>query len=135
MKRATVIGTPLARLNGAVESAEMPNTKIGFNIATERLYHVNGLPRELYKPAIEVDVTAQRPGQDGDIILRTGLEYLKRELDERLFFYFFEKIRIQERHLSDRPVLIFIETGGIGLGVAIEEQRADRRHDDLFSIP
>ncbi|MGZ3822286.1 MAG: S41 family peptidase, partial [Mucilaginibacter sp.] len=47
MDRATVIGTKLARLNGAVYSFEMPNTKIGFNISEERLYHVNGTPREL----------------------------------------------------------------------------------------
>ena len=80
MKRATVIGTELARLNGAVESYEMPNTKIGFNISTERLYHVNGLPRELFKPAVEVNAGGQKPGPDGDIILNTAMEYLKRGL-------------------------------------------------------
>ena len=68
MKRATVIGTPMARLNGAVETIEMPNTKIGFNIATERLYHVNGSPRELFSPAIGVNVAEQKPGEDGDVI-------------------------------------------------------------------
>jgi C-terminal processing protease CtpA/Prc len=80
MKRAAVIGTSLARLNGAVESFEMPNSKIGFNIATERLYHINGLPRELYKPTIEVNVSGQKPGEDGDIILKTAIEYLKHQL-------------------------------------------------------
>ncbi len=80
MKRATVIGTPLARLNGAVETVEMPNTKIGFNIATERLYHVSGLPRELFRPAIEVDVTGQKPGEGGDVIMNTAMEYLRRRL-------------------------------------------------------
>ena len=76
MKRATVIGTPLARLNGAVESYEMPITRIGFNIATERLYHVDGSPRERYKPTIVVDVTGQKPGEDGDVILRTARSFL-----------------------------------------------------------
>ncbi|MEP6614324.1 MAG: S41 family peptidase [Mucilaginibacter sp.] len=74
MKRATVIGTTLARLNGSVESFRMPNIKIGFNIPTERLYHVSGVPRELFKPAIEVDVTKQRPGVD--VILNRALAFL-----------------------------------------------------------
>jgi len=78
MKRAVVIGTPLARLNGAVESYEMPNTKIGFNISTERLYHVNGLPRELYKPTVEVDVSGQKPGNDP--IMNVAMDYLIRQL-------------------------------------------------------
>src|SRR5581483_8587784 len=76
MKRATVIGTELARLNGAIDGFEMPNTKIGFNIATERLYHVNGLPREFYEPAIKVDMARQKPGND--VILRTAINYLNK---------------------------------------------------------
>ncbi|MCO5946414.1 S41 family peptidase [Mucilaginibacter flavidus] len=76
MKRATVIGTTLARLNGSVESFRMPNTKIGFNIPTERLYHVSGLPRELYKPTIVADVTKQKPGAGGDVILNRALAFL-----------------------------------------------------------
>jgi carboxyl-terminal processing protease len=54
----------------------MPNTKIGFNIPTERLYHVSGLPRELYKPTIVVDVTKQKPGAGGDVILNRALAFL-----------------------------------------------------------
>lgn len=78
MKRATVIGTQLARLNGAVDGFEMPNTKIGFNIATERLYHVNGLPREFYNPAVMVDVSSQKPRND--VILRTAIKYLHKKI-------------------------------------------------------
>jgi len=78
MKRATVIGTQLARLNGAVDGFEMPNTKIGVNIATERLYHVNGLPREFYNPAIMVDVSTQKPGND--VILHTAINYLNKKI-------------------------------------------------------
>ena len=76
MKRATIIGTQLARLNGAVDGFEMPNTKIGFNIATERLYHVNGKPRELFNPAIPVDVSSQAPGND--LILKAAINYLNK---------------------------------------------------------
>lgn len=77
MKRATIIGTELARLNGAVDGFEMPNTKIGFNIATERLFHVSGKPRELFKPAVEVDVTGQSSQRDP--ILDAALSYLKQQ--------------------------------------------------------
>lgn len=80
MNRATVIGTKLARLNGAVYSFEMPNTKIGFNLSEERLYHVNGTPRELFRPAIEVDVTQQKPGDNGDVILNSAIGFLKNKL-------------------------------------------------------
>jgi C-terminal processing protease CtpA/Prc len=77
MKRATVIGTQMARLNGAVDGFEMPNTKIGFNIATEKLYHINGQPREFYNPAITVDVRNQKPGND--VILHTAIDYLNQK--------------------------------------------------------
>lgn len=77
MRRATVIGTELARLNGAVDGFEMPNTKIGFNIAIERLYHINGTPREQFEPAIKVDVTKQTAAKEGDVILNTALTYLR----------------------------------------------------------
>jgi len=78
MKRAMVIGTQLARLNGAVDGFEMPATKIGFNISIERLYHVNGSPRELYNPAILVDVSNQKIGND--VILDAAMNYLKETL-------------------------------------------------------
>ncbi|MEJ5963083.1 S41 family peptidase [Pedobacter immunditicola] len=78
MKRAKVIGTPMAGLNGAVYSFEMPNTKIGFSFPAERLYHVNGLPRELYKPAIQVRMEIQKPAASEDIILNAGLIYLRK---------------------------------------------------------
>ena len=58
----------------------MPNTKIGFNLSEERLYHVNGTPRELYRPAIEVDVTQQKPGDNGDVILNSAIGFLKNKL-------------------------------------------------------
>lgn len=74
MKRATVIGTQLARLNGAVDGTDMPNTKIGFNFPTERLYHINGTPREEYEPRLLVDVQNQAPGKD--VIMMVALDYL-----------------------------------------------------------
>lgn len=52
LKRAKIIGTEMARLLGAVNGFTMSETKIGFQIPTERLYHINGTPREKYKPEI-----------------------------------------------------------------------------------
>jgi C-terminal processing protease CtpA/Prc len=74
MKRATIIGTEMARLNGAVETFQLPNTGIGVNITTERLYHINNLPREQFVPAIQVNVKDQAPGHDP--ILKAALVYL-----------------------------------------------------------
>lgn len=52
MKRTKVIGTEMAKLLGAVDGFVMTETQIGFQMPTERLYHVDGTPREKYKPAI-----------------------------------------------------------------------------------
>ncbi len=53
MERATVIGTNMAGLLGAINGFTLTETKIGFQIPTERLYHINGMPREDYKPKIQ----------------------------------------------------------------------------------
>lgn len=52
MKKGTVIGTSMAGLLGAINGFTLTETKIGFQIPTERLYHINGTPREDYKPRI-----------------------------------------------------------------------------------
>lgn len=50
MKRATLIGTRMAGLIGAISQFEMTQTKIRFQIPTEQLYHINGTPREDFYP-------------------------------------------------------------------------------------
>ncbi|MEO8415756.1 MAG: S41 family peptidase [Ginsengibacter sp.] len=52
MNRVTIVGTKMAGLLGAIDGFKLTNTKIGFQISTERLYHINGTPRENYKPDI-----------------------------------------------------------------------------------
>jgi len=54
----------------------MPNTGIGFSIPVEKLFHVNGTPREYFYPGISVDKLRGRAGED--IILSTAMEYLKK---------------------------------------------------------
>jgi C-terminal processing protease CtpA/Prc len=60
LKRAKIIGTEMAGLLGAINGFTLSETKIGFQIPTERLYHINGTPREKYKPNIltaNIDIT------------------------------------------------------------------------------
>lgn len=48
--KAKIIGTKMAGLLGAVDGFRLSHTDIGFQIPTEKLYHVNGTPRENYRP-------------------------------------------------------------------------------------
>lgn len=74
LKRATVIGTPMAGLNGAIYSYQMPNTKIGFSFPVEKLFHTqSGAPREAYTPTLVVKLQ----GTGEDEILLAARAYLK----------------------------------------------------------
>lgn len=73
-----IIGTNMARLVGAVYSYEMPNTKIRFSFPAERLYHVNGLPREEYTPQILIDLTKEHYTPATDVFISKALHYLKK---------------------------------------------------------
>ncbi|MGZ8551084.1 MAG: S41 family peptidase [Chitinophagaceae bacterium] len=75
LKRATIIGTSMAGLNGAIYSYQMPESKIGFSFPVEKLFHVSGLPRELFVPTVKVDLTKQKPGED--LILSRALQHFK----------------------------------------------------------
>lgn len=52
MKRAKIIGTQMAGLIGTISNFQLSETKIGFQLPTERLYHINGTPRENFLPEI-----------------------------------------------------------------------------------
>lgn len=71
-----IIGTPMAKLCGAVYSYEMPHTKIHFAFPAEKVFHVNGYPREQYVPQILVDMLSNPSGPDPDPILARAVEYL-----------------------------------------------------------
>lgn len=70
-----IMGTNLARLCGAVYTFEMPNTKIHFSIPNERLYHINGMPRERFVPDTLIDV--QNSSATADLFLEKAMSYLK----------------------------------------------------------
>ncbi|HYP53558.1 MAG TPA: S41 family peptidase, partial [Pyrinomonadaceae bacterium] len=78
LRRATVVGTPMAGLNGAVFDLELPETKIRLNYAAEKLFHVNGTPREDFAPRVRVE-----PSGAGDRILAAGVRTLRASLRRR----------------------------------------------------
>jgi carboxyl-terminal processing protease len=59
MKRAKIVGTRMARLIGAIENFRMAETKIGYTIPTEKLFHINGTPREVFVPKYLTSNTKQ----------------------------------------------------------------------------
>jgi C-terminal processing protease CtpA/Prc len=77
LKRGTIVGTEMAGLAGAVSTTVLPKTKIKVNFPTERLYHVNGTPREKFVPGVYVDVLANPEWDGADPILEAGLSTLK----------------------------------------------------------
>ena len=73
LRRATVAGTPMARLRGAIYSYTLPRSGIGFAFPVERLYHVGGQPREQYVPAT---LPAAPAGPTPDATLNAALHLL-----------------------------------------------------------
>lgn len=54
MKRAEIVGDKMAGLLGAIYSFTLPETKLGFSIPVEKLFHVNKIPREDFIPKYQV---------------------------------------------------------------------------------
>lgn len=75
--RAIVVGTPMARLLGAVYTETLPATGLSYNLPAEKLFHVNGIPREAFGPDIDLsDRLARTPS--GDVILEHVLAEIER---------------------------------------------------------
>lgn len=76
MKRATVVGTEMARLAGATSGIKLPHTGIGVTFPTEKLFHVNGTPREKFVPPVYVDLL-KRGNQQSDVVMTRGQAVLR----------------------------------------------------------
>jgi C-terminal processing protease CtpA/Prc len=76
MRRATVVGTEMARLLGATSGIRLPNTGIGVNFPSEKLFHVNGTPREKFVPPVYIGLLLNER-QGDDVVLNRGLAELK----------------------------------------------------------
>lgn len=68
MKRATIVGTPMAGLLGEIYTFETPVLKIPFSFPTVQLQTVSGKPREDYKPTVMV--------KDQDQAIQTAMQVL-----------------------------------------------------------
>jgi carboxyl-terminal processing protease len=78
IKRATIVGTRMAGLVGATSQITLPHTRIGVNFPTEKLFHVNGTPREDFIPAVYIDLLKRKSALAKDPVLDTGLTILRR---------------------------------------------------------
>lgn len=83
MKRATVVGTRMAGLNGGIFSLELPNTKIRINYAGEKLNHINGVPRENFVPPVAVNLMDNRLSRLPDPIFEVGYKQLSRLINRQ----------------------------------------------------
>jgi len=77
MRRAVVVGKPMAHLAGAVTDFHLPRTGTEVAFATEQLYHPNGTLRQNWVPPVLVAEPAI--GTDDDVLAR-GLSELRRLL-------------------------------------------------------
>jgi carboxyl-terminal processing protease len=66
---APVLGEPMAHLRGALDQLELPNSKIPVRVPAEKLFHVNGTPREAFVPC-HIPPTASG---DAELDTATGL--------------------------------------------------------------
>lgn len=83
MKRATIVGTRMAGLNGGVFNLELPNTKIGVIYPGERLNHINGTPRENIVPPVLVDLMGRDSTRSSDPIFTAGFKIMLRLIQAR----------------------------------------------------
>jgi hypothetical protein len=58
------VGSPMAQLLGALFHETLATSGARVELAQEQLLHVNGTPREAFRPSILVDPAEARP--DGD---------------------------------------------------------------------
>ena len=80
MKRALVVGTPMAHLAGAVSDFTLPRTGIDVAFATEQLYHIDGTPRQDWLPPVIVADADAAVGVGGTIdpLMARGVAELQR---------------------------------------------------------
>jgi len=78
MRRAIIVGTEMARLVGATSGITLPNTGIGVHFPTEKLFHINGSPRENFVPPVHVNLLLKLNRDVEDPILTQGLPVLQR---------------------------------------------------------
>jgi len=74
MERAEIIGTEMQQLAGAIYNFSFKNQKFGFQLSTEKLFHINGKLREKYVPTNYVKQTQINE----DEIMKKGIEIINK---------------------------------------------------------
>ena len=75
MQRAAVFGSAMAGLAGAVYGRTLDNTGIPVRVPAERLYHVDGTPRERFVPRFRIEPTSSAE----DTVLEAALRWMRRQ--------------------------------------------------------
>lgn len=74
--KAKIVGTKMAGLNGAINGFQSSKTKIPYSFPTEKLYHINGTPREIFTPNHLIDLTNPKYKDTEDPILTEGINII-----------------------------------------------------------
>lgn len=72
-RNAPVLGEPMAHLLGALGQLELPNSKIPVRVPEEKLFHVNGTPREAFMPCHVVEARTDDAELDAAVKLAREL--------------------------------------------------------------
>ena len=76
--RARIVGTPMAGMRGELAELKLPRSGIVLRYPDEKVFHVDGTPREALRPHVAVDLAAPQGGP-GDPILYQALKLLERK--------------------------------------------------------
>lgn len=71
---APVLGEPMAHLLGALNQIELPNSRIPVRVPAEKLFHVNGTPREAFVPCHVPDANASTNDVELDAAVKLAHE-------------------------------------------------------------
>lgn len=74
--KATIVGTRMAGLNGAIDGFETSQAKIPYGFPIEQLYHINGTAREAFIPNHLIDLTNSIYKEIEDPILNEGIQLI-----------------------------------------------------------
>lgn len=73
-RNAPILGEPMAHLLGALDQIELPNSHIPVRVPAEKLFHVNGTPREAFEPCSVATSSAATGDIELDAAVKLALE-------------------------------------------------------------
>lgn len=76
LQRAAIVGTEMRKLLGAVYTVPFKNFSFAYNMPAEKLYHINGIPREEFVPQNYINQIQI----DNDQFLQEAFKILKKRL-------------------------------------------------------